>query len=321
MQDGKKIDTKKENGKYVADATYEEGIKRYGTGDDAEFKEGPHGAKYNVEITGVPEEYEYKIIGKDGKEIDISENTSKEYEVVVYPKPIKHSIDIEYVGGTDDKENFFVTGDIVIKSGELEVGKKEDVTLKIGENLVEVDNVDLFNKDTNTVGEITDIIFIKYNPDENLHTAEYNPDTKKMIVTYVPNNKNISISVEEDSKKYLANISEIKLKLVGGEKEIPVILKPDKNNKFDINIPVPERDDSGSPIIYTLEKDGALTGYLVKVNGYKISLKPILKLPYTGAELTPKNIAIFCLGIYLINLSFKIRRKSNFEFKSSSIIK
>lgn len=321
VQDGRKIDTKKENGKYVADATYEVGIKRYGTGDDAEFKEGPHGAKYNVEITGVPEGYEYKIIGKDEKEIDISENTSKDYEVVVYPKPIKHSVNIEYVGGENDAENFSITGDIVIKSGELEAGKKEDVTLKIGKNLVEVDDVDLFNKDTNTVGEITDIIFIKYNPDENSHTAEYNPDTKKMIVTYVPNNKNISISVEEDSKKYLANISEIKLKLVCGKEEIPVILKPDKNNKFDTNILVPERDKSGNLIEYTLEKDGALIGYLVKVNGYKISLKPILKLPHTGAELNPKNIVIICLVIHLINSSFKSRRKSNFEFKTYSIIK
>ena len=287
------------------------------TGDNATFSRIDN--IYNVEITGIPEGYDFKIIGKTGKQIDLDTDTNLEYELVIYPKAGTQNIQVEYVGGEYDKSdendsNFVVTGNVVIKYGKEELGRKNGVTLKRGVNSVPVDNVDLFDKTKNDLKEYT-VEFEK--TDTSLHTVAFDPDTKKLVVTYVSPKREITISVVEDSKKYLTNISEIKLKLVGGE-EKNITLKP---KDYTFKLTVPERDEDGNPINYSLQKVENIPGYYLSIDEFNVNFKPILKLPYTGTELSGKNIAIISLGIFGIALAIRFRKKLVLVFKEYTMMK
>ena len=294
------------------------GQKREGEGDDATFSIIDN--KYNVEITGIPEWYDYKILGKEGKQIDLDEDRTLEYELVIYPKAGKQAVQVEYDGGQDD-ETFKakgVIGNVVIKSDGKELGRTDGVTLKIGVNSVSVDNVDLFDQTNNSIIKKYTVEFERSSDDKSLHTVKYDIDKEKLVVKYVSPNKEIMVKVAEDSKKYLPNITEIKLKLVGDWKETPVTLKP---IDFTTKLNVPERDEEGNPITYSLQKDGNVPGYYVSIDGFNVNLKQILKLPFTGTELSGKNIAIISLGLFGIALLFRFRKKIVLIFKEYTMMK
>ena len=316
---GRLVEKKEVSGKieYTVKAKKFDGQKRdeNTTGDDATFSKIDN--KYNVEITGIPEGYDFKIIGKIGKQIDLDTDTNLEYELVIYPKAGTQNIQVEYVGGENNKNesNFYVKGNVVIKSGNEELGRKNGVTLKRGVNSVPVDNVDLFDKTKNDLKDYT-VEFEKTDP--SLHTVAFDPKTKKLVVTYESPKREITISVAEDSKKYLTNITEIKLKLVGNGEETPVTLKP---TDFTTKLNVPERDTDGNPINYSLKKVENIPGYYLSIDGFNVNLKPILKLPYTGAELSSKNIAILGFSILGIALVFRFRKKLVLIFKEYTMMK
>ena len=302
---------------YIVKAKKFDGQKRdeNTTGDNAKFSRIDN--KYNVTITGIPEGYDFKIIGKTGKQIDLDTDTNLEYELVIYPKAGTQNVQVEYKGG----DNYFsVTGNVVIKYDGKELGRTNGVTLKRGVNSVPVDNVDLFDQTDNSIKEYT-VEFERSEDDKTLHTVAFDPDTKKLVVTYVSPKKEITISVAEDSKKYLTNITEIKLKLVGDGKETPVTLKPDENKNFDTKLTVSERDEDGNPINYSLQKVENIPGYYVSIDGFNVNLKPILKLPFTGTELSGKNIAILGFSILGVALAFRFRKKIVLIFKEYAIMK
>ena len=315
------VERQEVNGKieYTVKAKKFDGQKREGIGDNATFSKIDN--KYNVAITGIPEGYDFKIIGKTGKQIDLDTDTNLEYELVIYPKAGTQNIQVEYVGGEYDKNNknesnFYVTGNVVIKSGNEELGRKNGVTLKRGVNSVPVDNVDLFDKTKNDLKDYT-VEFEKSADDPSLHTVKFDPETKKLVVTYESPKREIKVSVSEDSKKYLTNITEIKLKLVGGE-EKNITLKP---NDYTFKLTVPERDKDGKPIPYSLQKVENIPGYYLSIDGFTVNLKPILKLPYTGTELSSRNIAIISLGLFGIALTFRFRKKLVLVFKEYTMMK
>ena len=280
-------------------------------GDNATFSKIDN--KYNVEITGIPSGYDFKIIGKEGKQIDLDTDTNLEYELVIYPKAGKQVVQVEYDGGKYDK-TFKVTGNVVIKSGDEELGRINGVTLNNDVSFVEVDNVDLFDQTNKSIRKYT-VEFEK--TDTSLHTVAFDPKNKKLVVTYVSPNREITVSVAEDSKKYLTNISEIKLKLVGGE-EKNIILKP---NDYTFKLTVPETDKDGNPINYSIQKVENIPGYYWSIDGFNVKLKPILKLPYTGTELSSKNIAILGFSILGFALVFRFRKKLVLIFKEYTMMK
>ena len=280
------------------------GIMRDGKYYEAKFFDVHN--KYTPEITGIPKGMSYKIIGldSDGK-VDLEKLDN--LEIKIYSNDYK--VNTKYIGGEND-EKFSVKGNLILKEGEKALSSRE-VTLKIGVENITIDNISIFNPETNEERNIT-VEFEK--TDGSLHKVEYDKNIKKLVVTY---NKEITVSVSEDSKKYLENISKINLKLVGGEEKSFSLNK----NKSSITLVVPEKDENENIINYSLEKVGNIPGYYISIDGFNVHIKPVLKLPYTGTELSGKNIAIISIGMFGIAMIVRYRKKVVFKFKEYTIMK
>ena len=321
---GKLVDKKEINGKieYRIKVKKFDGQKRKGTGNEAVFVKIDN--KYNVEITGIPEGYDFKIIGETGKQIDLDTDTDLEYELVIYPKEGTQNIPVEYVGGENDA-NFAVNGNVVIKSGDKILGRKDNVTLKRGINSVPVDNVDLFDNTNNILKNYT-AEFEKSASYISWHKVSFDTNNKKIIVTYVSSKKELTV------RKIWKGINEndapdITIGLFRDGKKIDeVVLKSGQtiNTFTDLNA----RDSSGKEYKYTVDELNVPKGYTKSIAGFNITntKENTKNYPFTGIS---KNTVLYTViaitSLYLVynykNAKKPIKKKSRYKIVNKDSLK
>ena len=267
---------------------------------DAEFI--PVHNKYKVEITGLPANSTYKIIGADSNGyIDLSKVSS--IEAIIYPKAGDYTVPIEYSGGEND-DTFSVSGNLKLMNGNTVV-KSQTVELKKGASNITFADIDMFNNTTNELNEY-EVVFEKT---DGRHKVE--AKSGKVTVTYVPEEMEINISAKSDGPITLDNITVNLVKKIGkniSKEEITL----ENASGFTKKITVPKTNNSGNKISYSLEKKSLNMGYITTISGYDVNLKAVLALPFTGSKAHLK-ILVVILGIStLIGIVFRHRKKMNY---------
>ena len=267
--------------------------------------------KYKVEITGLPANSTYKIIGADKNGyIDLSKVSS--IEAIIYPKAGDYKVPIEYSGGEND-DTFSVSGNLKLMNGTTLV-KSQAVELKKGVSNITFADVDMFNNTTNKLNEYT-VVFEKT---KGIH--EVTVKSGKITVTYVPEEMDINISAKSDGPITLDNITVNLVKKIGESITKEEIILENASG-FTKKMTVPKTDDSGNKISYSLEKKSLNMGYITTISGYDVNLKAVLELPFTGSNVNLKN-AIAVLGIsVLVGIVFRFRKKIVLIFKNYRIMK
>ena len=292
------------------------GQKRSGTGDNAVFSVIDN--KYNLSIENIPSGYDFKIIGKTGKSIDLDVDTNLEYELIIYPKAGDYKVPIEYSLG-ENADDFKVSGNLKLMNGSTEV-KSQTVKLEHkkgtpNKTFVTLKDVDMFNNTTNKLNEYT-VVFEKT---KGRHKVEVN--SGKVTVTYVPEEMEINISAKSDGPITLDNITVNLVKKIGEKITKKEEITLENASKFTKKITVPKTDDSGNVISYSLEKKSLNMGYITTISGYDVNLKAVLALPFTGSSANLKN-AILVLGISVFaGIVFRFRKKLVLIFKNYSMMK
>ena len=258
--------------------------------------------KYKVEITGLPANSTYKIIGADKNGyIDLAKVSS--IEAIIYPKAGDYKVPIEYSGGENDN-TFSVSGKLKLMNGNTIV-KSQTVELKKGVSNITFADVDMFNNTTNKLNEYT-VVFEKT---KGRHKVEIN--SGKVIVTYVPEEMEINISAKSDGPITLDNIVVNLVKTIG-ENITKEEITLENASRFTKKITVPKTDDSGNKITYSIEKKSLNMGYITTISGYDVNLKAVLALPFTGSSANLKVLVVI-LGIStLIGIVFRHRKKMNY---------
>lgn len=260
----------------------------------------------------LPDDYDFKIIGIDDKRIDLDK--SLEYDIVVFPKSFKYTVNVKYEGGENDP-NFKIKGNLKLIS-DNQVLKEQKVELKRDIKLVHFNNIDIFNYNTNQLKKIK-LVFEKAYTDLSKHEVKITENN--INVKYVPNNRNIEIKAlfKNNDSKYL---DEIELNLMNNDKIISNIIL-DKKNNFKTNISVLERDNLGNVINYKIRKKSLNEGFITKVDGFNVILTPILKLPLTGTNLLISNLMIISIICLILGISMRNKNKMKKILKDYNIIK
>ena len=281
---------------------------------DAEFI--PVHNKYKVEITGLPANSTYKIIGADANGyIDLAKVSS--IEAIIYPKAGDYKVPVEYSLG-ENADDFKVSGNLKLMNGDALV-KSQTVELEHkkgtpNKTFVTFTDIDMFNSDKNELNEY-EVVFEKT---EGRHKVEVN--SGKVTVTYVPEEMEINISAKSDGPITLDNIVINLVKKIG-ENITREEITLENASGFTKKITVPKTDDSGNKITYSIEKKSLNMGYITTISGYDVNLKAVLVLPFTGSSANLKN-AILVLGISVFaGIVFRFRKKIVLIFKNYSIMK
>ena len=269
--------------------------------------------KYKVEITGLPANSTYKIIGADKNGyIDLSKVSS--IEAIIYPKAGDYTVPVEYSGGENASDtDFSVSGKLKLMNGDTVV-KSQTVELKKGVSNITFADVDMFNNTTNELNEYT-VVFEKTS---GRHKVE--AKSGKITVTYVPEEMEINISAKSDGPITLDNITVNLVKKIG-EKITKEEIILENASGFTKKMTVPKTDEDGNLISYSLEKKSLNMGYITTISGYDVNLKAVLALPFTGSSANLKNI-VLVLGIsILVGIVFRFRKKLVLIFKNYSMMK
>ena len=282
---------------------------------DAEFV--PVHNKYKVEITGLPANSTYKIIGADKNGyIDLSKVNS--IEAIIYPKAGDYKVPVEYSKGKN-AEDFKVSGNLKLMNGKTEV-KNMFVELEHkkgtpNETFVTLKDVDMFNNTTNELNEY-EVVFEKT---EGRHKVEVN--SGKITVRYVPEEMEINITAKSDGPIILDNITVNLVNKIGENITKKEEITLENASGFTKKMTVPKTDEDGNLISYSLEKKSLNMGYITTISGYDVNLKAVLALPFTGSSANLKN-AILVLGISVFaGIVFRYRKKIVLIFKNYSIMK
>ena len=260
--------------------------------------------KYKVEITGLPANSTYKIIGADKNGyIDLSKVSS--IEAIIYPKAGDYKVPVEYSLG-ENADDFKVSGNLKLMNGKTEV-KNMFVELEHkkgtpNKTFVTLKDIDMFNNITNELNEY-EVVFEKTS---GRHKVEAN--SGKVTVTYVPEEMEINISAKSDGPITLDNITVNLVKKIGEETTREEIILENASG-FTKKMTVPKTDEDGNLISYSLEKKSLNMGYITTISGYDVNLKAVLALPFTGSSANLKVLVLLLGSLVFAGVVFRHKKK------------
>ena len=258
--------------------------------------------KYKMEVLGLPTGADYKIISKYGEEHELEQDIVSfgkedlEYDILIYRKDGDYPVTVTYDEGAENDEGFSLSGKIKLMDGE---------------NLVDTLGVTL--KKGNTEFKFTDVKYFVNGKFKN-YTIEYEGegegdvkvDGNALNVKYTPPKKNYTIKAEFVFDKTLDSVP-VKLFANGKPlKDIELL----KSAGYITSENLPERDETGKLITYTIQKGNIPSGYITEISGLTIIIRPVLTLPMTGSD------SIKMLGITFgicTSLGFVLRKKKKMK--------
>ncbi len=265
--------------------------------------------KYKMEVLGLPTNADYKIISKYGGDHELTQDIvsfgkeNLEYDILIYRKDGDYPVTVTYENGEDDK-GFSLEGKIKLMDGKKAI-KTLKVTLKKG----------------NTEFKFTDVKYFVNGKFKN-YTIEYEGegdvkvDGNALNVKYTPPKKNYNIKAEFIFDKTLDTVP-VKLCANGKSlKDINLL----KSNDYITLENLPERDDSGKPITYTIKKGNIPSGYITEISGLTIIIRPVLTLPMSGSD-SIKLVGITAGICTMLGLGVRIKNKLIIFFKKYEIMK
>ena len=262
--------------------------------------------KYKMEVLGLPTGADYKIISKYEGTHELTQDIvsfgkeNLEYDIVIYRKEGDYPVSVTY------DEGFSLDGKIKLMDGGKAI-KTLGVTLKKG----------------NTEFKFTDVKYFVNGKFKN-YTIKYEGEGEDDVsavgnglnVKYTPPKKNYTIKAEFIFDKTIDTV--------------PVELHA--NGKFLKNINLlksadyitvenlPERDDSGNPITYTIKKGNIPSGYITEISGLTITIRPVLTLPMSGSD-SIKLVGITAGICTILGFGVRLKNKLIIFFKKYEIMK
>ena len=256
--------------------------------------------KYKMEVMGLPTGADYKIISKY---VDVHELTQDivsfgkedlEYDILIYRKDGAFVVPVTYGEGCEKDKEFSLEGKIKLMDGKNVVDTL-DVTLKSGNNEFKFTDVKYF------VNDKFKNYTIKYEGPGDVTVSGNGLEVK-----YTPPKKNYTIKAEFIFDKTLDTVP-VELHANGKLlKNIDLL----KSSDYITSENLPERDSSGNPITYTIQKGNIPSGYITEISGLTIIIRPVLTLPMTGSD------SLKMLGITFgicTSLGFVLRKKKKMK--------
>lgn len=256
--------------------------------------------KYKMEVLGLPTDADYKITSKYNGDHELEQDIVSfgkedlEYDILIYRKDGDYPVSVTYDEGVKNDEGFSLSGKIKLMDGE---------------NLV--DTLDVTLKKGNTEFKFTDVKYFIDGKFKN-YTIKYEGegDVKvvgnELKVKYTPPKKNYTIKAEFIFDKTLDTVP-VELHADGKFLKNIELLK----SKDYIHVEnLPERDKTGNPITYTIQKGNIPSGYITEISGLTIIIRPVLTLPMTGSD------SLKMLGITFgicTSLGFVLRKKKKMK--------
>ena len=256
--------------------------------------------KYKMEVLGLPTNADYKIISKyEGiheleQDIVSFGKEDLEYDILIYRKDGDYTVSVTYDEGAENDEEFSLEGKIKLMDGK---------------NLV--DTLDVILKSGNNEFKFTDVKYFVNDKFKN-YTIKYEGPGDVTVsgngleVKYTPPKKNYTIKAEFIFDKTLDSVP-VKLFANGKPlKDIELL----KSAGYITSENLSERDSSGNPITYTIQKGNIPSGYITEISGLTIIIRPVLTLPMTGSD------SIKMLGITFgicTSLGFVLRKKKKMK--------
>lgn len=278
---------------------------------------------YELAITNLPSGYDFKIVGKEGKVINIDDE-EKEYTIEIYKNPKRLAFSVEYEGLVEDP-SFYIYGTVKL----LKDGRKIDSKMvALDGKLSKIEFLDeKVNENSTSEPAKYEITFerddIRTSEENKRHT--YKVENNILKVKYFPKIKKtkkirINTNFKDNNEKGVGKIIvTLKQKINGKTIEEDIeLLKEDNFNK---ELEKPIKTDDGKDIKYSLEMKSKIQGYTVKIEEqrgeeqdiFNIKLRPIVKLPFTGS--------IYILEILGIGLFAMLASKAMFKKKSRKTVK
>ena len=266
--------------------------------------------KYKMEVLGLPTNADYKIISKYGGDHELTQDIvsfgkeNLEYDILIYRKDGDYPVTVTYDEGAKKDEDFSLDGKIKLMDGKNVVDTL-GVTLKSGNNEFKFTNVKYFVNDK----------FKNYTI-EYEGEGDVKVDGNALNVKYTPPKKNYNIKAEFIFDKTLDRVP-IKL-FADGEFLKDIELLKSKNYIHVENLP--ERDSSGNPITYTIQKGNIPSGYITEISGLTIIIRPVLTLPMSGSD-SIKMVGITAGICTVLGLGVRAKNKLIVLFKKYEIMK
>lgn len=279
---------------YTGNVNFEKGQKRTGTLQNAVYTDPDN--KKTATITGIPEGYDWKVVGNAEGDKNLDLNKGTEFQIMIVPRGVEYKVTVEY----EDGQNAAFSGKLKLKKGsdlvrEVVFNNKE-TEVSLGEQPV--------------IDDVTGLPINYILEFENAGTSSHELsviNNKKVKVKYKPEKKDITIEAE------------FYLDITGNVTEVPVTLAKDDDGtvtKEDLTI---KKDESwkivknvdwtnlkGDRINYTLEKK-PVTDFYVEIDGLKVKLRKVGNMPYSGVRKlgTMGVVSAGCIIFAVIQLNYK----------------
>ncbi len=269
-------------------------------------------SKYKMEVLGLPIDANYKIISKYNGDHELEQDIVSfgkedlEYDILIYRKDGDYPVSVTYDEGAENDEGFSLDGKIKLMDGKNLVDTL-DVTLKKGNTEFKFTDVKYF-----VDGKFKNYT-IKY---EGEGEGDVKVDGNALNVKYTPPKKNYTIKAEFIFDKTLDSVP-VKLFANGKPlKDIELL----KSAGYITSENLPERDKTGNPITYTIQKGNISSGYITEISGLTIIIRPVLTLPMSGSD-SIKMLGITAGICTILGLGVRAKNKLAVFFKKYEIMK